>query len=112
MTPAGDGPARPVARVTGWALATSDTSDVASDRYPPLVEGPAQPLPTDWWGLSGYLGNVDWRPQLDDPSGAHIDRARRHRGQQRRGFRRINRSILERGQDGVGADGLHRDDDE
>ena len=72
MTPAGDGPARPVARVTGWALATSDTSDVASDRYPPLVEGPAQPLPTDWWGLSGYLGNVDWRPQLDDPSGASV----------------------------------------
>ena len=33
------GPDRAVARVTAWLLATSDTSDVASDRYPPLVEG-------------------------------------------------------------------------
>ena len=57
-TPAGDDGARPVARVTAWALATSDTSDVASDRYPPLVEGPAQPLPAEWWGLTGYLGSV------------------------------------------------------
>jgi Thioesterase-like superfamily len=71
-TPAGDDTARPVARVTGWALATSDTSDVASDRYPPLVEGPAQPLPARWWALSGYLGSVDWRPQLDDPSGGGV----------------------------------------
>jgi hypothetical protein len=71
MTPADDA-ARPVARVTAWALATSDTSDVASDRYPPLVEGPAQPLPTPWWSLSGYLGSVDWRRQLDDPSGAAV----------------------------------------
>ena len=63
---------RPVARVTAWALATSDTSDVASDRYPPLVEGPAQPLPADWWGLTGYLGSVDWRRQPDDPSGAGV----------------------------------------
>ncbi len=72
MTPAGDDRARPVARVTAWALATSDTSDVASDRYPPLVEGPAQPLPADWWGLTGYLGSVDWRRQPDDPSGAGV----------------------------------------
>ncbi len=66
MTPAGDDDARPVARVTAWALATSDTSDVASDRYPPLVEGPAKPLPTHWWNLTGYLGSVDWRRQADD----------------------------------------------
>jgi acyl-Coa thioesterase superfamily protein/acyl-CoA thioesterase superfamily protein len=70
MTPADDD--RPVARVTAWALATSDTNDVASDRYPPLVEEPAQPLPTDWYELSGYLGSVDFRPQLDDPSGAAV----------------------------------------
>jgi hypothetical protein len=72
MTPAGEDAARPVARVTAWALATSDTSEVASDRYPPLVEGPAQPLPTNWWSLTGYLGSVDWRPQADDPSGAAV----------------------------------------
>ena len=71
MTPA-DGDARAVARVTAWALATSDTSDVASDRYPPLVEGETQPLPHDWWGLTGYLGSVDWRRQVDDPSGAAV----------------------------------------
>jgi hypothetical protein len=71
MTPADDdSSARPVARVTAWALATSDTADVASDRFPPLIEGPAQPLPASWWRLSGYLGTVEWRPQPDDPSAA------------------------------------------
>jgi hypothetical protein len=50
--------------------ATSDTGDVASDRYPPLVEGPARPLPKNWWNLSGYLASVNWRPQPDNPSGA------------------------------------------
>ena len=34
-----DGAERAVARGTAWLLATSDTSDVATDRYPPLVEG-------------------------------------------------------------------------
>lgn len=71
MTPTA-GEARPVARVTAWAVATSDTADVASDRYPPLVEGETQPLPSDWWGLTGYLGSVDWRRQRDDPSGAAV----------------------------------------
>jgi hypothetical protein len=61
-----------VARVTAWALATSDTREVASDRYPPLVEGPARPLPANWWNLSGYLGSVDWRRQPDDPSGSAV----------------------------------------
>lgn len=72
MTPAGDDTARPVARVTAWALATSNTSDVASDRYPPLIEQPATPLPTKWWGMTGYLGSVDFRPQADDPSGEAV----------------------------------------
>ncbi|MFZ0834346.1 MAG: thioesterase family protein [Mycobacterium sp.] len=71
MAPA-DGDARAVARVTAWALATSDTKGVASDRYPPLVEGETHPLPHDWWGLTGYLGSVDWRRQVDDPSGAAV----------------------------------------
>jgi hypothetical protein len=70
MTPAEDTDGRAVARVTAWALATSDTRDVASDRYPRLVEGPAKPLPANWWQLSGYLASVDWRPQPDDPSGS------------------------------------------
>ena len=70
MTLADD--SRPVARVTAWALATDDTSGVVSDRYPPLVEGRTQPLPAHWWGLSGYLGSVDFRPQLDDLSGAAV----------------------------------------
>lgn len=72
MTVPADDSARAVARVTAWALVTSDTSEVASDRYPPLAEGPAQPLPAHWWGLSGYLGSVDLRRQLDDPSGAAV----------------------------------------
>jgi hypothetical protein len=70
MTPVGNG--RPVARVSAWAIATTDSSDVASDRYPPLVEGPARPLPDKWWGLSGYLASVDWRPQADDPNGSAV----------------------------------------
>ena len=73
MAPAGtDGPTRPVARVTAWALATSDTSDVATDRHPPLVEGPVWPLPANWWNAAGYLETVDWRPQQDDSSGAAV----------------------------------------
>jgi hypothetical protein len=68
MTPAGG--ERPVARVTAWALATTDTGDVATDRYPKITEQPAQPLPKHWWGLAGYLASVDWRPQLDDATGA------------------------------------------
>ncbi len=70
MTPADGGGSRPVARVTAWALATSDTGDVASDRYPPLREGSAVPLPANWWSLSGYLASVDWRRQPDDPTGS------------------------------------------
>jgi len=70
MTPADDDATRPVARVSVWALAASDTNEVASDRYPPLREQPPRSLPANWWGLTGYLGSVDFRPQADDPSGA------------------------------------------
>lgn len=70
MTPTESDTTRPVARVSAWALATSHTSDVASDRYPPLVEGPAQPLPVNWWNLTGYLASVNWRRQPDEPSGS------------------------------------------
>jgi len=62
--------ARPVARATAWAVATTDTTDVASDRYAPLAEGPRLPLPPDWWGQAGYIGSVDWRRQEQEPTGA------------------------------------------
>lgn len=70
MTPTDHGDSRAAARVSAWALATGDTGDVASDRYPVLVEGPARPLPANWWHLSGYLASVDWRPQPDQESGS------------------------------------------
>ena len=53
----------PVARVTAWLLATSDTADVATDRYPPLVEGEAIAVPHSWVGAKGYLETVTWRRQ-------------------------------------------------
>ncbi|WP_101947144.1 thioesterase family protein [Mycobacterium sp. 3519A] len=60
-----DGTDRAVARVSAWLLATSDTSDVATDRYPPLVEGEAVPVPHSWVGAKGYLETVTWRRQPD-----------------------------------------------
>ncbi len=54
---------RVVARVTAWLLAVSDTADVASDRYPPLVEGPAQPRPAIFKDVGGYFDALNWRPQ-------------------------------------------------
>ncbi|BBY83310.1 thioesterase family protein [Mycolicibacterium pulveris] len=58
-----DGDYRVVARVTAWLLATSDTADVATDRYPPLVEGEALAVPHGWHGAPGYLETVSWRRQ-------------------------------------------------
>lgn len=54
---------RPVARLSAWALATSDTADVATDRYPPLVEGATAPIPEMFRDTSGYFDAMDWRPQ-------------------------------------------------
>ncbi len=54
---------RPVARVSAWLLATSDTADVATDRHPPLPEGRATSNPHGWQGAPGYLETIDWRPQ-------------------------------------------------
>jgi hypothetical protein len=68
MTPTG-GVGRPVARVTAWALATSDSADAAADRYPPLIEGETLPLPRGWWNVGGYLDTVEFRPQREDPTG-------------------------------------------
>jgi hypothetical protein len=65
-----DGTERAVARVTAWLLATSDTSDAATDRYPALVEGEAVEVPHSWAGAKGYLETVSWRRQPDaDESG-------------------------------------------
>ena len=64
-----DGPPRPVARVSAWALATSDTADAATDRYPPLVEGPTAPLELHWKDAGGYIDSVQWRPQYGRSAG-------------------------------------------
>ncbi|MCG5433419.1 thioesterase family protein [Mycobacterium sp. MYCO198283] len=64
-----DSPERPAARVTAWALATSDTSGAVADRHPPLVEGPTVPLPAHWWNVGGYLEAVEWRPQAETSPG-------------------------------------------
>ncbi|BBZ16720.1 thioesterase family protein [Mycolicibacterium gadium] len=58
-----DGAHRAVARVTAWLLAPGDTTDVATDRYPPLVEGEAVAVPHSWIGAKGYLETVSWRRQ-------------------------------------------------
>lgn len=62
-----EGADRPLARVSAWLLSTSDTADVATDRYPPLVEGPALDSPHGWTGAPGYLDTVSWRRQASAP---------------------------------------------
>jgi Thioesterase-like superfamily len=66
------GPARVVARVTAWLLAVTDTTDVASDRYPPLVEGRTEPLPAMFADAGGYFEAVDWRPQNTEGESAAV----------------------------------------
>jgi hypothetical protein len=61
--PRPDGAERAVARVTAWLLATSDTADAVTDRYPPLVEGESVAVPHSWEGATGYLETVTWRRQ-------------------------------------------------
>lgn len=63
---------RPVARVTAWLLATSDTSDVATDRHRPLVEGEAVGDAHAWLGAPGYLETVSWRKQAADGNAAEV----------------------------------------
>lgn len=64
-----DGSRRAVARLTAWLLATSDTRDAATDRYPPIAEGRATEVAHAWEGEPGYLETVSWRRQAD-PEGA------------------------------------------
>lgn len=63
---------RAVARLSAWALAVSDTSDVATDRYPPLVEGESVPLEWSWPETTGYLDSVEFRPQPGESAGATV----------------------------------------
>lgn len=67
-----DGADRAVARVTAWLLATSDTTDAATDRYPALTEGEAVPVPHSWMGARGYLETVSWRRQPDSSEAANV----------------------------------------
>jgi hypothetical protein len=66
------GPARVVARVTAWLLAVTDTADVASDRYPPLVEGRTAPLPGYFADAGGYFDAITWRPQYTEGESAAV----------------------------------------
>ena len=61
-----------MARVTAWLLAVSDTADVASDRYPMLVEGPAEAVPDVFADAGGYFDAINWRPQRVDESSAAV----------------------------------------
>lgn len=62
-----DGSWRAVARVSAWLLATADTGDVATDRYPPLIEGEGVDVAHSWEGAPGYLETVSWRRQRTAP---------------------------------------------
>jgi Thioesterase-like superfamily len=63
---------RAVARASAWLLATSDTTDVAVDRYPPLVEGATDPVPDLWEGATGFLEMVSWRRQREPDNGSPV----------------------------------------
>jgi hypothetical protein len=67
-----DGPDRTVARASAWLLRPSDTADVATDRYPPLVEGDADPVPHSWEGATGYLEAISWRRQSANDNGSPV----------------------------------------
>jgi hypothetical protein len=66
------GPDRGVARASAWLLATSDTTDVATDRYPPLTEGESDPVPHRWEGATGYLEMISWRRQRELDNGSPV----------------------------------------
>lgn len=60
---------RPVARLSSWALATSDTAAVASDRHSPLPKGPSLPPPEWFVRADGYAKSMEWVVQPDSPDG-------------------------------------------
>ena len=63
---------RAVARASAWLLATSDTADVTTDRFAPLVEGEADPMPHSWEGATGYLEAISWRRQVKFDNGSPV----------------------------------------
>ena len=67
-----DAQGRAVARLSAWALATSETSDVARDRFPALQESETAPFGLPWSNTAGYLDSVQWRPQHDESAGASV----------------------------------------
>jgi hypothetical protein len=67
-----DGSWRPVATLSAWLLATSDTAAVASDRHPPIAERELTTETHSWQGAPGYLESIDWRGQLHPDSGASV----------------------------------------
>ncbi len=70
LTDCADGSRRVVARLTAWLLRPSDTREAATDRYPPLTEGPETEVAHAWKGASGYLETVSWRQQATPESEA------------------------------------------
>jgi hypothetical protein len=66
------GSERAVARASAWLLAPSDTADVATNRFPPLVEGEADPVPHSWEGATGYLQSISWRRQRECDNGSPV----------------------------------------
>lgn len=67
-----EGKPRIVARVSAWALSTSDTSEAVTERHPPLVEGEAALNRLPWKDVGGYVDSVQWRPQTADSAGATV----------------------------------------
>ena len=67
-----DGSWRSVATLSAWLLAPSDTAAVASDRYPPLVEGEPKDGSHSWQGAPGYLESISWRGQQGTDNGAAV----------------------------------------
>ncbi|CAN5582686.1 thioesterase family protein [soil metagenome] len=67
-----DGSWRSVATLSAWLLAPSDTSAVASDRYPPISEGEPKSDSHSWQGAPGYLESISWRGQPDTDDGASV----------------------------------------
>ena len=63
---------RAVARASAWVLATSDTTDVSTDRFPPVTEGEADPVQHSWEGATGYLQAVSWRRQRELDNGSAV----------------------------------------
>lgn len=63
---------RAVAQLSAWALATTDTADVATDRHEPLTQGPPQPPPAWLATARGYIESVQWSTHLDNPDGTAV----------------------------------------